>query len=71
MNKYVHWPHGGLSKSHDLKDGLASVTSIVPRSDGRDALSFLVEEDPSVIIAALDKAHREQVQKEIETLQCI
>ena len=44
-----------------LQDGIASVTSVVPLSDGRDALSFLVEEDPTVIIASLEKAHREQV----------
>ena len=39
---------------------VASVTSVVPRGEGRDALSFLVEEDPSVIVAALERAHRDQ-----------
>ena len=46
-----------------LKDAVTSVTSVIPRSDGRDVLSFLVEEDPSVIIASLEKAHREQGRK--------
>ena len=46
-----------------LKDAVTSVTSVIPRSDGRDVLSFLVEEDPLVIIASLEKAHREQGRK--------